>query len=90
MAREARRTDRAYAPGGGVVISTDLTPWNAGYATGHVRGRQDAAAEAVGRSVRDPLHVGHPGEPPNDDPEWVDGFLDGYAAGRHEGLRGAA
>ncbi len=71
------------------MISSDLTPWNAGYAAGHLRGRQDAAAEAVGRSVRDPLHNGHPGEPPaGNDPEWVDGFLDGYAHGRDEATRG--
>ncbi len=72
------------------MIPTDLTPWHAGYETGHLRGRQDIAAEAAGRSVRDPHHQGHPGEPPNDDPEWVDGFMEGYAAGRREGLRGAA
>ncbi len=72
------------------MIFPDLTPWNAGYATGHLRGRQDAAAEAVARSARDPHHQGHPGEPPNGDPEWLDGFLEGYAAGRREELRGAA
>jgi hypothetical protein len=70
------------------VITGDLTSWHAGYAAGHLRGRQDAAAEAMGRSVRDPQHAGHPGEPPDDDPEWLDGFLEGYAAGRRDGLRG--
>jgi hypothetical protein len=71
------------------VISSDLTTWNAGFQTGHLRGRQDIAAEAVGRSVRDPRHLGHPGEPPEGAAEeWIDGFLEGYAAGRREGLRG--
>jgi hypothetical protein len=71
------------------MILNDLTAWHAGYETGHLRGRQDIAAEAAGRSVRDPQHVGRPGEPPaGADPEWVDGFLEGYAHGRREQLRG--
>jgi hypothetical protein len=70
------------------VIPTDATAWHAGYEAGHLRGCQDVAAETAGRSTRDPHHRGHPGEPPGDSRDWVDGFLDGYAAGRKEELRG--
>jgi hypothetical protein len=71
------------------VIGHDLTTWTAGYQAGHRRGHQDGIAETVGRCTRDPSHQGHAGEPPGDDPEWVDGFLDGYAHGREEAMGGA-
>ncbi len=72
------------------MISEDTMPWTAGFQVGYLRGQQDTAAEAAGRSTRDPQHQGHLGEPPDDDPEWLDGFLEGYAVGRRENLRGAA
>ncbi len=72
------------------MIDNDTTVWTAGYQAGHHRGLQDGAAETVGRYTRDPSHEGHAGEPPSGDPEWVDGFLEGYAHGRAEAMRGAA
>ncbi len=71
--------------------SSDHTDWAVGYQAGHHRGRQDGAAETVNRYTRDPHHHGHPDEPPADaGPEWVDGFLHGYADGRGDAMRGAA
>lgn len=72
------------------MIGADLTAWTDGFQAGRRRGLEDIAAEAAGRSTRDASHRGHPGEPPEgDDPNWLDGFLEGYAAGRRE-MRGAA
>lgn len=73
------------------MIAADLTPWTAGFQAGYPRGRQDATAELLERTIRDPEHRGHPGEPPEGaDPHWVDGFLEGYASGRRDILGGAA
>ncbi len=73
---------------------SDLTPWNAGYQTGHRRGIQDGVLETVQRYLRDPDHKGFPDEPPlldsDERAQWVDGFLQGYADGRRDTLRGEA
>lgn len=70
------------------------TPRNRGYTAGYQRGQQDGNAEACGQYTRDPSHEGHTGDPPKDltgtaRRSWVSEFLDGYAAGREEAIRGA-
>ncbi len=72
------------------------TTWHDdGYTAGLKRGIDDGHAELDGTYRRQPDHNGTPDEPPahlNGDHAdmWTCGFLDGYADGRNETLRGAA
>jgi hypothetical protein len=59
----------------------------AGWSAGHQRGLTDGAAETNGTYQRDADHRGT--TPEGADGGWTDGFLDGYASGRVEAMRGA-
>lgn len=72
-----------------------MTHHNDGYRAGYTRGRQDVQAEADGHNLRLPTHTGLVGQPPADltpdqREQWIDGFLDGYADGRRQSVRGEA
>lgn len=68
-----------------MTVDADLTTWTTGFQEGHRRGLIDGAAEDVQRNWRDPQHRG---TLPNDDPDWLDGFLEGYGTGWHQSLGG--